>query len=204
MQLKILPTVLFIVVLALASVIIYLVIDSENADNVTTISNTSATNSATETITEQNCVADDCLLVNGLEYPASTLPEAVITALGKAIDDEYKARATYEAVIEKLGSIRPFSMIIRAEEQHISSLKAIYDKYGVAIPADPYNPDTLDIPDTVASSCNLGVDAEIANAALYRDELLSEVSTYPDIVAVFENLMNASQDKHLPAFRKCS
>ncbi|USN54068.1 MAG: DUF2202 domain-containing protein [Candidatus Nomurabacteria bacterium] len=127
-----------------------------------------------------------------------------MTALGKAIDDEYKARATYEAVIDQFGSTRPFSMIIRAEEQHISSLKAIYDKYGVDIPVDPYEVDALDIPDTIAEACQLGVEAEIANAALYRDELLPEVSAYADIISVFESLMNASQEKHLPAFQKCS
>jgi len=53
-------------------------------------------------------------------------------------------------------------------------------------------------------ACQIGVDAEIANAALYRDELLPAVTAYEDITLVFENLMNASQQKHLPAFEKCN
>ena len=71
-----------------------------------------------------------CLLVDNLEYPAGELSSEVQQALDEAINDEYKALSTYEAVIAKLGSVRPFSMIKGAEVQHIASLKAIYDKYG--------------------------------------------------------------------------
>jgi hypothetical protein len=155
-------------------------------------------------VTSQNCLADDCLLVDNLEYPVGTLPEAVSQALRKAIDDEYKARASYEAIIAKVGAKRPFSMIIRAEEQHISSLKSLFDKYNVAIPADPYTPSKLSVGATVAANCQIGVDAEIANAALYRDQLLPAVTAYADITQVFTSLMDASQDKHLPAFEKCN
>lgn len=59
-------------------------------------------------------------------------------------------------------------------------------------------------PATLQEACQIGVDAEIANAALYRDELLPVVSENEDIMAVFENLMNASQQKHLPAFDRCN
>ncbi|XOU95003.1 MAG: ferritin-like domain-containing protein [Candidatus Kerfeldbacteria bacterium] len=157
-----------------------------------------------EIVTKSNCVADDCLKVDNLDYPVSELESEVLTALDKAIDDEYKARATYEAVIAEYGSVRPFSMIIRAEEQHISSLKAIYDKYGATIPADPYDVSALTVPVTITDSCQLGVEAEIANAALYSDELLPAVTDYEDITTIFTSLMNASDDKHLPAFDKCN
>lgn len=157
----------------------------------------------TKTITKENCIADECLTTKEeVTYPVSALPQNVIDALNKAIDDEYKAKDTYDAVITKFGSVRPFSQIIRAEEQHISSLKAIYDKYGLTIPTDPYI-GKIEAPTTTQSSCALGVEAEIANAALYRDNLIPEVTNYPDITEVFTSLMNASQDKHLPAFQKC-
>lgn len=155
-----------------------------------------------ETPTEQNCISEDCLKIENLEYPVGELPDSAVQALGSAIDDEYKARATYEAVINKLGSVRPFSMIIRAEEQHISSLKAIYDKYGLDIPSDPYT--NVEIASTKSENCSVGVQAEIDNAALYRDSLLPAVEEYPDIASVFTQLMNASQDNHLPAFERCA
>lgn len=161
-----------------------------------------STNQSQSAINRQNCLGEDCLLVNDLEYPVGELPEAVQTALDEAINDEYKAYSTYEAVINKFGNIRPFSMIIRAEEQHISSLKAIYDKYGLTPPTNTLS-GTITAPSTVQQACQTGVQAEIANAALYQEKLLPAVTDYPDIMAVFENLSNASQQKHLPAFEKC-
>ena len=154
--------------------------------------------------TGDSCVSDECLGVDGLEYPVeNSSPEVDIKSLlSRAIDDEYKARATYNAVVIKLGSVRPFVMIRSAEESHIASLKALFDKYGFAIPTDPYI-DLTALP-TLSENCKVGVDAEIANINLYKDELLPNVVNYPDITQVFNNLMPASRDKHLPAFEKCS
>jgi len=150
-----------------------------------------------------NCLADDCLLVEDLEYPAGELSPEVQQALDEAINDEYKALSTYEAVVTKLGAVRPFSMIMGAEEQHIASLKAIYDKYGLDVPANTWG-SKVSVPATLQEACQVGVDAEIANAALYKDKLLPAVQEYEDITLVFENLMNASEQKHLPAFDKCN
>jgi len=153
-------------------------------------------------VNKENCVAEDCLAVNNLEYPVGKLPVNISKAVKSGLDDEYKAYSTYDAVIKKLGSTRPFSMIIRAEEQHIASLKAILDKYGETIPENPYL-GKITASDTLAGNCQIGVQAEIANAALYKNELLPEVTAYPDITTVFTSLMDASNDKHLPAFKKC-
>lgn len=155
-----------------------------------------------QSITRGNCLADDCLLVDGLEYPAGTLPADVKKSLDSALDDEYKALATYQAIIAKLGKVRPFSMIIGAEEQHIASLKAIYDKYGEQPAANPYI-GKITSPATISLACQAGVQAEIANANLYQNELIPTVKDYSDITAVFTNLMNASRTKHLPAFERC-
>lgn len=153
--------------------------------------------------TQKTCVSDECLSVDNLEYPAGELPIDISKAIKSAIDDEYKAYSTYNAVITRIGSVRPFSMIIRAEESHIASLKALLDKYGETVPPNPYV-NNVEVKSTLAENCQIGVDAEIANIALYRDELIPVVSAYPDIRSVFEKLMNASEDKHLPAFEKCN
>jgi len=150
-----------------------------------------------------NCVADECLFVDGLEYPTGTLTDAAKSALASALDDEYKALATYEAVMAKEGRVRPFVMIARAEEQHISALKALFDKYGMTVTENPYI-GKINAPDSMTASCQAGVDAEIANASLYRDTLLPVVKDSADIMGVFTNLMNASQERHLPAFDRCS
>lgn len=153
-------------------------------------------------INKQNCLQDDCLLVADVDYPVGELSDEIVEALNLAIEDEYKAKTTYEVIIEEFGSTRPFIMIVRAEESHISSLKAVYDKYGVEIPGNEWL-GTVSAPETLQEACAIGVTAEIENARLYKEELLPLVAEYPDIEGVFTNLMEASEQKHLPAFQKC-
>lgn len=155
------------------------------------------------TTNRANCLADDCLAVSDLEYPAGQLSTAAKIALDKAITDEYKALSVYQAVIAKFGANRPFSMIKGAEEQHIAQLKAIYDKYALTLPSTAVVI-KIDAPATLQQACQIGVDAEIANAALYQTELLPSVVEYVDITSVFNNLMNASTNKHLVAFERCN
>jgi hypothetical protein len=54
------------------------------------------------------------------------IPDAkTIKALCEALDDEYKARATYRKVIEAFGPIRPFVNIVEAEDRHAKALLAL-------------------------------------------------------------------------------
>jgi hypothetical protein len=181
------------------SLIVIFVKPFEDRQNLNLNQNLSQQNS----VSPQNCLADDCLLVDNLDYPVSELPQSVKDALDEAINDEYKALATYEAVISKFGTVRPFSMIKGAEEQHIALLKAVYDKYGLQVPQNTWS-SKVSSPETIQEACQTGVDAEIANAALYKEKLLPVVADYEDITAVFINLMNASEQKHLPSFDKCN
>jgi hypothetical protein len=153
--------------------------------------------------TQGNCLADDCLLVSQLQYPVGNLPDDVKNTLDTAITDEYKAHAFYQKVIEKFGPVRPFSMIIRSEEQHITALKAIYDKYGLPIPEDDLYAQ-VKAPATLQEACQAGVQAEIENADLYEETLLPAVKDYEDITRVYTSLMSASRTKHLVAFQRCS
>jgi len=154
-------------------------------------------------ITRSNCISDQCLSVSDLSYPVGELPMDVKNTLDLAINDEYMAHAFYQSVIDTFGSSKPFSMIIRAEENHISMLKALYDKYGIEIPVDNWI-NNFTSPSTFKEACQAGVDAEIANAALYEEQLLPVVKNYEDFVQVYNNLMTASKQKHLIAFQKCA
>lgn len=122
-------------------------------------------------------------------------------AMREAIEDEYQARALYRAIIDKLGAIRPFSNIVRAEERHISLWKAIFKQYGLAIPTDSFA-GKLQVPSTLQAACQAGVDAEIANIALY-DRFLSFVQQ-PDLRSTFQQLRQVSLNNHLPAFQRCA
>ena len=55
--------------------------------------------------------------------------ENLESALLEALEDEYKARATYRLVINKFGQIRPFINIIQSEERHIQALLPLFRKY---------------------------------------------------------------------------
>lgn len=121
--------------------------------------------------------------------------------LDAAINDEYRARDTYQGVIDTFGNIRPFTNIKRAEEQHIGWLVGLYQQYGISVPGDSVG--GLPTPVTIAASCSLGVQAEIENADMYVG-LLAGTTNYPDIQDVFTRLRDASLYQHLPAFQKCA
>lgn len=157
-------------------------------------------NSSAQTgLTKQNCLMDGCLQVPDASYPVGELDDATREYLYTALADERKALATYQAIMAKLGNVTPFINIARAEEQHISLLKALFDKYGEEIPADDTKVGT--VPATLAAACQLGVEAEIANDALYQ-EMLPNI-TLQDVHEVFTALATASREQHLPAFQRC-
>lgn len=154
----------------------------------------------TQGVNKDNCLMDGCLLVDDAEYPVGELDAKTIGYLEAALEDERKALATYEAVMNEFGSVRPFINIARAEEQHIAMVKALFDKYGVEIPEN--NVVVTEVPASVAASCQLGVEAEIANDQLYQD-MIGDIKEQ-DIKEIFEALAAASLDMHLPAFENCA
>ena len=114
-----------------------------------------------------------------------------------AIEDEYLAKAEYELIMDKYGRIRPFSNIVRAEEQHIRYLVELFNTYGYAIPADTAK-DHVVLPQNLKSASETGVGAEIDNIAMY--EVFLERELPADVRDVFEQLKGASEN-HLRAFR---
>lgn len=136
------------------------------------------------------------------KLPLVKIDNDIQTNLDKALLDEYKARALYEKIISKYGDIRPFSNIIKAEENHIKALENLYEKYNLLRPT--FNFENIQAPENVKIACETGVQAEIDNAKLYRENLIPNMKNYSDIVNVFTNLMNASEQNHLKAFERCA
>lgn len=132
---------------------------------------------------------------------AAPLDAAEVTALNKAIEEEYGALNTYQAALAQFGNIYPFNWIARAEQQHVNVLARLFTRYGLAVPANPGLPSTSTW-HTVADACQTGVDAEKVDAALY-DTLKPQVDN-ADILRVFANLQAASLNNHLPAFEACN
>lgn len=132
------------------------------------------------------------------QTPTTTLAPATVQAMTDAINDEYHAYAFYNAVIAKFGAVAPFTNIARAEASHIEALETLFVRYGLPVPADPYA-GKIEAPATVQAALQAGIDAEIANVALY-DKF--NAVTQSDIQFVFQQLRDASQTKHLPAFQR--
>ncbi len=121
-------------------------------------------------------------------------------ALLDALDDEYKAHATYEQVIRDLGPVRPFVNIVDAEARHIAALVSLFDRYGLPVPENTW-PGRITRYSDRQAACTAGAQAEIENAALY-DRLFASTER-PEILSVFKSLRSASQDRHVPAFQRC-
>jgi rubrerythrin len=126
--------------------------------------------------------------------------QATRHALDEALDDEYKARATYAAVIERFGDVRPFTNIIESEGRHIAALLGIYRQYEIEPPADRWA-GRVEAPASVEEACRQGVAAERDNDAMYA-RLVEHVDE-PEIRAVMSRLREASRERHLPAFERC-
>ncbi|MGJ0452977.1 MAG: ferritin-like domain-containing protein [Methylocystis sp.] len=123
-----------------------------------------------------------------------------IEALSEALDDEYKARATYRKVIERFGPVRPFVNIVEAEDRHVAAFLAQFRRLGATPPEDTWAP-RVKAPESVEQACTDAVQAEIENDAMYS-RLLEQV-TDAQAHSVMLRLQDASRNQHLPAFRRC-
>ncbi len=132
--------------------------------------------------------------------PVDPPDAATLDALCEALDDEYKARATYRAVIEAFGPVRPFVNIVEAEERHAQALLRLFERFGVAPPEDRHA-GRVAAPESLAAACAQAIAAEVENAEMYA-RLLGQVA-HAAVRRVLANLMRASQSRHLPAFRRC-
>lgn len=130
-----------------------------------------------------------------LQDSSITLDEALVYA----IQDEYLAQARYDAVMGKFGNIRPFSNIKAAEQQHISALVALFQKYNKQIPEDNAK-QYVTAPASLKEAFNQGVQGEIDNIAMY-DKLKAITALPEDAKIVFTQLGNASKN-HLRAFQR--
>jgi hypothetical protein len=127
------------------------------------------------------------------------LTEREIEVLHEALDDEYRAWASYDRVLADFGDVRPFTNIRESEARHIDALRGLFERYGLPLPANPWI-GRAERHASVRAACEAGVAAEIANGEMY--ERLLAATQRPDIVEVLRNLQEASQERHLPAFRR--
>lgn len=129
----------------------------------------------------------------------SRYDDSTIAALHEALDDEYRARAAYSAIIERFGPVRPFVNIVVSEDQHAAALERLLHQAGAPIPTDRWS-GAITPPASLREAYALGVQAEIDNHAMY--DRLRGMTSEPEVLRVFDNLASASQDNHLTAFQR--
>lgn len=123
-----------------------------------------------------------------------TLPEM----LTYAIQDEYLAQAEYQKIIDSLAAERPFTNIIKAEQQHINELLPLFAAHQLEVPLNDAASRTI-APASLLEAYKAGVEAEEKNIAMYDSFLQQQLPA--DVRTVFEELRDASQ-KHLQAFQR--
>lgn len=132
--------------------------------------------------------------------PAPSLSPAEQADLLAALDDEYRAHATYSQVVADFGAVGPFAHIADSEQRHADAVARLLQRHGVPVPANSW-PGRVPRYGSVREACEAAVAAELANGALY--ERLLAGTTRPDLLAVYRHLQEASQQRHLPALRRC-
>lgn len=132
--------------------------------------------------------------VGSFENPNAALEQMLIYA----IQDEYLARAEYEYLINELDAGNPFTNIIKAEENHISMLIPLFEKYEFEVPVDTSSEHLIDV-ESINAALETGVQAEIDNIAMYEQFLEAELPD--DIREVFVELRDGSKN-HLAAFQR--
>ncbi len=99
-------------------------------------------------------------------------------------------------IIAEYGELRPFSNIIRAEENHISQLIPLFHQFGFEVPEDASNSFVV-VPESLKNAFEIGIEAEIVNIAMYESFLEGDLPD--DVRDVFEHL-KAGSENHQRAF----
>lgn len=112
-------------------------------------------------------------------------------ALIDATTSEFKALATYQAVVKKFGDERPFASWIRSGPERIDeNLKPLFAKYGVAVPAMP-DPTKVAAPASLKDACRIAVQLEGERLVMYEKSL--KTIKEADVVEAFTRMRDAAR-----------
>jgi hypothetical protein len=143
-------------------------------------------------------VATMVISISGMAYANAALGSAGALAdseytveemLAYAIQDEYAARASYQAVINTYGDQAPFTNIVKSEANHINRLSELFASLGYT---------EISLPGSLEEIYVAEVAMEENNIAMYEKFLKEELPS--DVKLVFERLLKASKN-HLKAFQ---
>jgi hypothetical protein len=134
----------------------------------------------------------------GSEGALSSTDPSIEEMLLYAIEDELRAKAEYEMIMDTYDVTKPFSNIANSEQTHINMLLPLLEAYDVDYDEEEILDHIIEI-NSLLEAYEVGVIAEIANIAMY--DLFLTYDIPEDLIRAFTALRDGSYN-HLAAFEK--
>jgi hypothetical protein len=120
----------------------------------------------------------------------TTVSYSVAEMLTLAIEDEYSAKATYQALLVLFPQARIIENLLAAEQKHIDALVPLFETYNITIPLESTIPLTVAYGSIQEAALDI-VAKEVSNITMYA-HFLTQSDLPSDVEFLFTNLMNAS------------
>jgi hypothetical protein len=120
----------------------------------------------------------------------TTVSYSVAEMLTLAIEDEYSAKATYQALLVLFPQARIIENLLAAEQKHIDALVPLFETYNITIPLESTIPLTVAYGSIQEAALDI-VAKEVSNITMYA-HFLTQSDLPTDVEFLFTNLMNAS------------
>ena len=134
----------------------------------------------------------------GSEGALSSTDPSIEEMLLYAIEDELRAKAEYEMIMDTYDVTKSFSNIANSEQTHINMLLPLLEAYDVDYDVEEILDHIIEI-NSLLEAYEVGVIAEIANIAMY--DLFLSYDIPEDLIRAFTALRDGSYN-HLAAFEK--
>jgi len=133
-------------------------------------------------------------------HTGNNLTPEEIEFLNTAYKDECRDKYFFKKISEKFPDISAFSKIMNSEQNHVSALESIYNKFEIETPKNMDFSDVV-IPSSSDDACSIGLKYERENVEMYKKFLLSVSNTL--LKTVFEDLRDITINRNIPALEKC-
>jgi hypothetical protein len=133
-------------------------------------------------------------------YSGTNLTPEETEFLISAYKDECRDKYFFKKAYEKFPDASAFAKIMNSEQNHMSALESVFNKYDIETPK---NLDFSDIvmPSNSDEACALGLKYEKENVEMYKKFLLSVTNNF--LKTVFEDLRDITINRNIPALEKC-
>ncbi len=120
--------------------------------------------------------------------------------LNAAYKDECKDQYFFKKAIEKFPDASGFIKIMNSEQNHVTTLEGVFNKYEIEIPKNLDFSDIV-IPTALDNACAMGLKFEKENVDMYQNFLKTVTNNY--LKTVFEDLRDITINRNIPAVEKC-